>query len=158
MLMALLSSSSGLAQEKTPILKVVIAAKKATMPARGFLPMNFGSTCRATSDAQSPYFGSYKSFSIAEMMSDPAAVLRITSYGPAWKNRDELRAHVLQVLSTETNESGAGEEWQEGVFTDIVGTIQFASKKEGAFEESGGHVCFNDHGGAVIWSRVRLAN
>jgi hypothetical protein len=44
------------------------------------------------------------------------------------------------------------------VRTDIVGTIQYSDGMQGAFEESGGHVCFTKHDGFAAWARVQVKN
>jgi hypothetical protein len=161
---AIACSCSALAQQKSREPKIVIAPKRPrpTAPPRPgegaiFLGVNgFGSTCKASRDAKSPFFNPYKTATIADVMGAPIAKITITSYGDGWKKDDAIRARVLQVLSVETNDFAPGIEWDESAFVDLVGTIQFADGKEGAFEESAGHVCFNDHNGAAIFTRVQL--
>jgi hypothetical protein len=152
-LFVLFSCATAPAQNKVSR-KITIVAKKPTMPLDGIASMGFGATCRATSDAQSPYFRNYKPVAISDVLGAAVKSIAITSYSPEWKNREEIRLHVLQVLNAQASEFAPGIEWDEGVFVDVVGTIQFADGKKGAFEESAGHVCFNDYKGAVIFTRI----
>jgi hypothetical protein len=144
------------AQESAPVPKIVIDAKKPTPPSTTALAMNFGSSCHATSDAKSPFYSGYKPASIADMVGAPVAEIRITSYGTGWKSRDDIRAAIVRVWSAQSEGAAPGPEWQEGVWPDIVGAIRFKDGKRSAFEESSGHVCFVDHSGASIWTRIQL--
>jgi hypothetical protein len=144
------------AQQKSPQPKILIEAKAPTSYVGGIMPMTFGSTCHATSDAKSPYLGTYKPVTIADLLAEPVAIVKVTAYGTRWTSPDEIRGRLLQVLVAGADAPLPYEPWDEGVFPDIVATIQFADKKRGTFEESGGHVCFTDPSGAVIWTRVRL--
>jgi hypothetical protein len=151
-----------LGQEKSAEPEIVIAAKGARPsppPGAGgiiVLSEGFGSTCKRTSDAKTPQIDSATLTSIAEAMGAPVTRITISSRGRSWKKDGDIRRHILQVLSARTNELAPGIDWDEGVATDLIGTIQFADGKVGSFEESGGHVCFNAHSGAAIFARVQL--
>jgi hypothetical protein len=146
--------------------RIVVSAKKGTAPNKAPRPLTggggivflanhpFGANCHAVGDARSPYYSSYKPTSIAGMMGGPVAAIRITQYGNGWKSPDELRATIAKVWAAQSDGAAPGAEWDEAVFTDIVGSIEFKDGTTRAFEESGGHVCFVDHNGAAIWTRV----
>jgi hypothetical protein len=141
-------------QEVAPPPKILIEAKTPTAPNAGDRALNFGSTCRATSGAKSPFYSSYKPASIAEMLGAPVTEIRITRYGTEWKSHDEIRATITLAWNARSDGASPYAPWDEGAWTDIVGTIQFKDGRKSAFEESAGHVCFLVHGGAAIWTRV----
>jgi hypothetical protein len=88
------------------------------------------------------------------MMDAPIEVAKIRRYGPGWKNPDDVRNLITKILKTQTAEVYGYEPWDEGVFADIIATVQFSDHLEGALEVSGGHVCFSDHPGSALWLRV----
>jgi hypothetical protein len=157
-------SSTSLTQEKPTEPKIVVEAKgprpnQYAPPGSGgifIIAHRFGETCKATVDTDSPHFPFDKPTSITDAMGAPVTEIDIASYGQSWKKEDDIRSHVLQVLSEKSSEFAPGILWDEAVAIDLVGTIQFADRKKGAFEESAGHLCFNDHNGGAIFTRVRL--
>jgi hypothetical protein len=151
LVLASLSCSSNLAQQKPRRPKIVFEAKSATNTLRPA----FGQSCKATPNASSPYYhSSFQPVSIADLLRAPAAEVKILRYGPGWKNQDDIRERLLDVLGARTLEISGFESWDEFVPPDIVARIQFVDKTQGALEVSGVHVCFTDHSGAVIWTRI----
>jgi hypothetical protein len=162
--LALLIAPSAFAQQKPAQPKIVIVAKgprsepKPSSASGGatFVHLTpFGATCKPTSDDKSAY-ASRQPISIQDAAGAPIAEIRITSYGDDWKSDEEIRARILRVLSAQATDLSPGIDWDESTFIDLVGKVRFKDGKESPFEESGGHVCFSNHEGAVIFTRVQL--
>jgi hypothetical protein len=152
LVLASLICSSNFAQQEPRPPKIVFEAKSAT----NTLGTAFGQSCKATPNASSPYYRSSPSqpVSIADLLRAPVAEVKILRYGAGWKNQDDIRERLLDVLGARTLEIFDYEPWDEAAFTDILATIHFADKTQAALEVSGVHVCFTDHSGAVIWTRI----
>jgi hypothetical protein len=135
----------------------IIFAKHAATPERAMgMGPAFGQTCKATGSTKKSYADVDRAVTVAEVMGAPVAVVKIRSYRAGAKKQD-IQDRVLQVLDAATyDEPMQYDPLDEGVWTGIVATIQFADNKQGAFEESGGHVCVTDDSGAVWWMRVRV--
>jgi hypothetical protein len=82
--------------------------------------------------------------------------VRIRSYGSGW-TKGRMLNHMTKLLQVRTAEVSDGVYWGELVYADIITTIRFADKTEGALEESGGHVCFTDHSKSARWLRILLS-
>jgi hypothetical protein len=152
--LAALTCLSASAQDKPHPPKIVFEAKSATKTQTP----PFGQTCKAAPKATSPYYNSpsFQPVSIADLLRAPVTQVTIRRYGFGWKTQDDVSKRVLIVLGARTSDISGYEPWDEVVFPNIVATLQFADKKEGTLEISGVHVCFADHSGAVIWTRIGL--
>jgi hypothetical protein len=119
----------------------------------------FGKTCSAFGAAKDGYRNFDRPFSVDELFGAPIAVVIIRRLGSGLEkvDRDELRKHVVAVLSAQTTEVSRYVDWDEFVPLGLVATIQFADRSKGVFEESGGHVCFSDYAGTVWWLRIPVA-
>ena len=147
-----LSGASGLSQEKLTQPKVVFE-KNAAAPVT-LMRSAFGHTCKATGPATKSYKSMHGAFTVAQVLGAPIAAVKIRSY-PARVKQKDIQDWVLKTLATKVDEPPMSyEPWDEWVRTDIVATIQFADKKQGAFEESTWHVCLTDDSGAVWWMRI----
>jgi hypothetical protein len=153
LVLAALSCVSACAQEKARAPKIVFEAKSATKT----LTPGFGQSCKAAPNATSPYYRSspFQAVSIADLLRAPVVEVRIRRY-PSGGNQDTIRKRVLFVLGARTTEIFGYEPWDEAVFPGIAATLEFADKKEGALKISSPHVCFTDHSGAVIWTRIGI--
>ena len=95
-----------------------------------------------------------KPTSIAELMGAPIEVVNIRSYGPGWKNPEDVQNLITKLLKTQTSGVYTYEPWAEAAFAAIIATVQFSDHSEGTLEVSGVHVCFSDHSRLALWLRV----
>jgi hypothetical protein len=133
------------------------ASSNARTPFRiGGIPGRFGEACKAFSSAEGPDRRLDKPVPIAELFGGPIAVVRVRKYGPGREkpDRDEVRARVARILHAQTDDIARGMLWSEATFAGLVATIEFSDHTKGVLEESGGHVCFSDHGGTVWYLRI----
>jgi hypothetical protein len=116
----------------------------------------FGKACSAFGAAKDGYRNFDRPFAVNELFGAPIAVVIIRRLGTGQEksDRDELRKHIVEVLSAQTTEVSRYVDWDEWVPLGIVATIQFADRSKGVLEESGGHVCFSDYAGTVWWLRI----
>jgi hypothetical protein len=119
----------------------------------------FGKACGAFGATKDGYRNFDRPFSVNELFGAPIAVVIIRRLGAGQEkpDRDELRKHIVAVLSAQTTEVSRYVEWDEWVPLGIVATIQFSDRSKGVLEESGGHVCFSDYAGTVWWLRIPVA-
>jgi hypothetical protein len=120
------------------------------------IPPPFGKACGSYGAARDGYRNFDSPVSISELFGAPIEVITIRRLGPGQEklSREELRKHILTVLSAQTVEVSRYADWDEGVWSGIVATIQFYDHTKGILEESGGHVCFSDYAGTVWWLRI----
>jgi hypothetical protein len=158
LVLAVLASLPAYAQNKPQNPKVVLDLEKQT-PANDSPHLEkFGKTC----DPFNQKFGKsgppanrpMKPTSIAELMGAPIEVVKIRSYGPGWKNPEDVQNLITKLLKTQTAEVYTYEPWAEAAFADIIATVQFSDHSEGTLEVSGVHVCFSDHSRLALWLRV----
>jgi hypothetical protein len=158
--LAVVAAQNGYAQDKSQEPKIVLQLEK---PVAGDNPRRllgpFGATCKSVKQENGKERGSYhpgwdKPVSIAAWMGAPLEEVKIRRYGPGWKKSDDVRKRVASLLKTQSGEVYPYEPWAEGVFQDIVATIQFSDHAEGNLEVSGVHVCFSNHSGTALWLRV----
>ena len=64
-----------------------------------------------------------KPTSIAELMGAPIEVVNIRSYGPGWKNPEDVQNLITKLLKTQTSEVYTYEPWAEAAFADIIATV-----------------------------------
>jgi hypothetical protein len=95
-----------------------------------------------------------KPTSIAELMGAPIEVVNIRSYGPGWKNPEDVQNLITKLLKTQTSGVYTYEPWAEAAFAASIATVQFSDHSEGTLEVSGVHVCFSDHSRLALWLRV----
>jgi hypothetical protein len=133
--------------------KVVIDLKQ-PVDKKSFPPGPFGASCHSSRHATLQMGNLNRATSMAALIGDPKAIVRVWRYGPAWKSPHAVRAYVAKLLQTQSGEIFDYEPWAEFVLPDIAATIQFSDKKEGALEVSGVHACFIDPAGSVVWVRV----
>jgi hypothetical protein len=116
----------------------------------------FGKSCSAFGAAKDGYRNFDRPYSVNELFGAPIVVviIRRLASGQEKLDRDELRKHIVAVLSAETTEVSRYVDWDEWVPLGIVATIQFSDRSKGVLEESGGHVCFSDYAGTVWWLRI----
>jgi hypothetical protein len=119
----------------------------------------FGKACSAAGAPKDGYRNFDRPFAVSELFGAPIAVVIIRRLGSGQEkaDRDELRKHIVAVLSAQTTEVSRYVEWDEWVPLGIVATVQFSDRSKGVLEESGGHVCFSDYAGTVWWLRVPVA-
>ena len=119
----------------------------------------FGKACSAFGATKDGYRNFDRPFSVNELFGAPIAVVTIRRLGAGQEkpDRDELRKHIVAVLSAQTTEVSRYVEWDEWVPLGIVASIQFSDRSKGVLEESGGHVCFSDYAGTVWWLRIPVA-
>jgi hypothetical protein len=120
----------------------------------------FGKACSAFGAPKDGYRNFDRPYAVNELFGAPIAVITIRRLGAFQEkpDRDELRKHIVAVLTAQTTEVSRYEDWDESVPLGIVATIQFADRSKGVLEESGGHVCFSDYAGTVWWLRVPVAS
>jgi hypothetical protein len=118
----------------------------------------FGKACSAFGAAKDGYRNFDRLYSVNELFGAPIAVIIIRRLGPFQEkpDRDELRKHIVAVLSAQTTEVSRYQDWDEAVPLGIVATVQFSDRTKGVLEESGGHVCFSDYAGTVWWLRIPI--
>jgi hypothetical protein len=116
----------------------------------------FGKACSAAGAPKDGYRNFDRPFSINELFGAPIAVVIIRRLGASNEksDRDELRKHIVAVLTAQTTEVSRYVEWDEWVPLGIVATVQFSDRSKAVLEESGGHVCFSDYAGTVWWLRI----
>ncbi len=118
----------------------------------------FGKSCSAFGAPKDGYRNLDRPFSVNELFGAPIAVITIRRLGAFQEkpDREELRKHIVAVLSAQTTEVSRYEDWDEAVPLGIVATVQFSDRAKGVLEESSGHVCFSDYAGTVWWLRIPL--
>jgi hypothetical protein len=119
----------------------------------------FGKACSAFGAAKDGYRNFDRPFSVNELFGAPIAVVIIRRLGAGQEkaDRDELRKHIVEVLSAQTTEVSRYVDWDEWVPLGIVATVQFSDRTKGVLEESAGHVCFSDYTGTVWWLRIPVS-
>jgi hypothetical protein len=116
----------------------------------------FGKACSAVGATKDGYRNFDRPISINELFGAPIAVITVRRLGAFQEkpDRDELRKHIVTVLSAQTTEVSRYADWDEAVPLGIVATVQFFDRTKAVLEESGGHVCFSDYAGTVWWLRI----
>jgi hypothetical protein len=122
----------------------------------GGIPGVFGEACKAFSSAEGPDRRLDKPVPLFELFGAPIAVVRVRRYGPGREtpDRDEVRQRVARILHAQTDGIAHGILWSEATFAGLIAIIEFSDHTKGVLEESGGHLCFSDHAGAVWYLRI----
>jgi hypothetical protein len=155
---AILSSPTVHAQDKSPKPKVVLDLDKPARSNDQPVFERFGKTCDSYKHEGSGYRVLDKAATIGELMGSPIKVVKIRRYGRGWKKPEDVRAEIAKLLERRTGEVYAYEPWDEMAYADIVATVQFSDDTEGTLEDSGAHVCFTDHSGTALWTRFMPRN
>ena len=158
LVLAVLVSLPTYPQDKSQNPKVVLGLEKPTPTNNSPHLEKFGRTCdpfnQKVGKSGPPANRPMKPTSIAELMGAPMEVVKIRSYGPGWKNPEDVQNLITELLKTQTAEVYTYEPWAEAAFADIIATVQFSDHSEGTLEVSGVHVCFSDHSRSALWLRV----
>jgi hypothetical protein len=158
LVLAVLASLPAYSQDKSQNAKVVLDLEK-PMPTNNSPHLEkFGKTCDPFNQKFEkhgpPSNRAMKPTPIAELMGAPIGVVKIRSYGPGWKNPEDVQNLITKLLKTQTAEVYTYEPWAEAAFADMIDTVQFSDHSEGTLEVSGVHVCFSDHSHSALWLRV----
>ena len=117
---------------------------------------SFGKACSAVGATKDGYRNFDRPISINELFGAPIAVITVRRLGAFQEkpDRDELRKHIVTVLSAQTTEVSRYADWDEAVPLGIVATVQFFDRTKAVLEESGGHVCSQITPARSWWLRI----
>jgi hypothetical protein len=168
--LAALAAQPNHAQDKTKDPKLVIDLEKpspandpkvkepasADATAHASIAPPFGKACSAFGAPKDGYRDFESSVSISDLFGAPIEVITVRRLEPGQEklDREEVRRHIMTVLSAQTTEVSRYADWDEAVPQGIVATIQFYDHSKAVLEESGGHVCFSDYSGTLWWLRI----